>query len=158
MTFRARSQRSGTPKASVPSGMEADNAPSPCRPRKLSSEYVGGGAKGPAPYLVRAPESSRPETSRSPPIEEGSDGVSAVPVSFCTDTADILTESPSFEILLREQAKEVLSGIEAVLETSPTIALDRKAHLAVGRRGQVPCSHLQAMSGYRAKVVFACGF
>eukprot|EP00965_Chrysotila_dentata_P256452 6212544-Pleurochrysis_carterae.AAC.4 len=33
-----RSQRSGTPKATIPFGMRADDAPSPCYPQNLASE------------------------------------------------------------------------------------------------------------------------
>eukprot|EP00965_Chrysotila_dentata_P049665 1646782-Pleurochrysis_carterae.AAC.1 len=53
-----RSQRSGTPKATVPSGMEADDASSPCRPRNLLSEWEKE-RRGPD-LLVRTPEPPSP--------------------------------------------------------------------------------------------------
>eukprot|EP00965_Chrysotila_dentata_P010532 343033-Pleurochrysis_carterae.AAC.2 len=98
--------------------MEADDAPSPCRPRNLSSEWEQE-RKGPD-LLVRSPKSSSPKTSRPSPIEEDSQGVPAVPVSFGTDTADILTESTSHELLL---------------QTSSTVPLDREAPFGGGKEG-----------------------
>eukprot|EP00965_Chrysotila_dentata_P004953 162286-Pleurochrysis_carterae.AAC.1 len=76
--------------------MEADDATSPCRPRNLSSEWEEK-RKGPD-LLVWTPEFPSPETSRSQkPIEEGSEGVPAVPVSFGTDMTDSLTEPASLK-------------------------------------------------------------
>eukprot|EP00965_Chrysotila_dentata_P108267 3575859-Pleurochrysis_carterae.AAC.1 len=61
-------------KATAPSGVEADDVLSPCRPQNLSSEWEEE-RRGPD-LLVRTPESPRSETSRSQvPIEEGSKGV-----------------------------------------------------------------------------------
>eukprot|EP00965_Chrysotila_dentata_P003428 111572-Pleurochrysis_carterae.AAC.1 len=94
-----------------------------------------GGAKGPGPS-VRTSEFPSPETSRpQDPTEEGSEGVSAVPVPFGTDTADVPTESPSHELQLHEQAQDVLAETGAVLESSPSIALDREAPFGGGGKG-----------------------
>eukprot|EP00965_Chrysotila_dentata_P036951 1229283-Pleurochrysis_carterae.AAC.1 len=87
-----RAGRSGrTPEATVPSGTGANDAVSPCRPRNLSSDWEEE-RRGPD-LLVRTSKFPSPGTSRpQEPIEEGSDGVSAVPVPFDTDTADAPTE------------------------------------------------------------------
>eukprot|EP00965_Chrysotila_dentata_P070719 2338134-Pleurochrysis_carterae.AAC.1 len=124
------SQRAGrsrrTPKATVPSGTGADNVFFPCRPRHLSSNWEEE-RRGPD-LLVRTSQFPSPGTSRPrEPIEEGSEGASAVPVLFGTDTADAPTESPSHELQLHEQAQEVLAEIGAVLDNSPSIALDMEA-------------------------------
>eukprot|EP00965_Chrysotila_dentata_P216294 6189289-Pleurochrysis_carterae.AAC.5 len=104
-----RSQRSGTPKATLPSGMGADDEE----------------RRGPD-LLVRTLNFPSPETCRShEPIEEGSEGLPAMPVSFGTNMTDVSPEPASQELPLREQAQEVLSKIYAVLESSPSIALDR---------------------------------
>eukprot|EP00965_Chrysotila_dentata_P089950 2969192-Pleurochrysis_carterae.AAC.3 len=92
--------------------MEADDAPSPRRPGNLSSEWEE--ERMGSDLLVRTAELPSPETSRSQsPIEEGSEGVPAVPLSFGMDTADTPTESPSHELQLQEQAEEVLEEIDA---------------------------------------------
>eukprot|EP00965_Chrysotila_dentata_P034456 1146601-Pleurochrysis_carterae.AAC.2 len=75
-TYHRASGRGRTPKATVPSGTEADDVFSPRRPRNLSSDWEEE-RRGPE-LLVRTSESARPETSRSQvPIEEGSEAVSA---------------------------------------------------------------------------------
>eukprot|EP00965_Chrysotila_dentata_P038060 1265301-Pleurochrysis_carterae.AAC.1 len=69
------------------------------------------------------------------PIEEGSEGVSALPVPFGTETVDVSTESPSHELQLEEQAQGLLAEIDAILATSPSVALDKKAPFGGEGRG-----------------------
>eukprot|EP00965_Chrysotila_dentata_P016469 545367-Pleurochrysis_carterae.AAC.1 len=146
-----RAGRSGrTSEAAVPSGTKADDACSLCRPRNLSSKWKEE-RRGPD-LVVRTSELPSPETSRpQDPIEEGSEGVSAVPVPFGTDTADVPTESPSHELQLHEQTQDVVAAIGAVLKNLPSIALDREAPFGGGVRSQVSRSHFRARSGRREK-------
>eukprot|EP00965_Chrysotila_dentata_P232503 6199004-Pleurochrysis_carterae.AAC.1 len=93
-----RARGSGrTSEATVPFGTEADVVFSPCRPRHLSSEWEHE-RRGPD-LLVRTSEFPIPWTYRPQvPIEEGSEGVSAVPVPFGTDCTR-LTPPPSHPLM-----------------------------------------------------------
>eukprot|EP00965_Chrysotila_dentata_P189847 6173546-Pleurochrysis_carterae.AAC.1 len=130
-----RASRSGrAPKATAPSGIEADDVLSSCRPQNSSSEWEEE-RRGPD-LLIRTPKSPRPETSRSQvPIEEGSEGVSAVPVLSGMDTADTPTKLSSHDLHLLEQTREVLKEIRTTLATSPSVALDREAPFGGEGRG-----------------------
>eukprot|EP00965_Chrysotila_dentata_P249544 6208948-Pleurochrysis_carterae.AAC.1 len=97
------------------------------KPQNFDSSESEENQKGPD-LLVRTPEVSSPETSSTlNPIEEGSEGVSAVSTAFGLDMTDTLTGPPSHELPLQERSHHLLSEIDSVLETSPSIALDREA-------------------------------
>eukprot|EP00965_Chrysotila_dentata_P206105 6183362-Pleurochrysis_carterae.AAC.1 len=85
--------------------MEVDDAPSPCRPRNLATQWEED-RKGPD-LMVRTRKDPSPETNKIiEPIEEGSEGVPALPVSFVTDSTDVPTEPPFHELQLKEQARD----------------------------------------------------
>eukprot|EP00965_Chrysotila_dentata_P160411 5296509-Pleurochrysis_carterae.AAC.1 len=77
-------------KATAPSGVEADDLISPCRPRNLLPDWEE--ERRVPDLLIRTSEFPSPGASRSHlPIEKGLEGVSAVPIPFGTDTADAST-------------------------------------------------------------------
>eukprot|EP00965_Chrysotila_dentata_P153808 5083972-Pleurochrysis_carterae.AAC.9 len=100
---------------------------------------MGRGAKGPGPSgtNLRVSESwdEQAPGADKKPIEEGSERIPAVPIPFGTDTADAPTESSFHELQLHEQAQTVLAEIGAVLESSPSIALDMEAPFSGGSEG-----------------------
>eukprot|EP00965_Chrysotila_dentata_P239873 6203360-Pleurochrysis_carterae.AAC.1 len=102
-----------TPKETVPSGTEADDVFSPCRPQNLSPDWEEEQRR--PDLLVRTSEFPSPGASRPhPPIEEGPEGVSAVPVPFGTNTADASAESShelqlvSTNLLLQSRRSKVV--------------------------------------------------
>eukprot|EP00965_Chrysotila_dentata_P195563 6177056-Pleurochrysis_carterae.AAC.4 len=76
---------------------------------------MGGGPKGPGPPGIRTPEDQSPEMNKiiEPISEEGLEGAPAMP----------------------EQAQEILAEIDAVLEASPSIALDGQAPFGCEKEG-----------------------
>eukprot|EP00965_Chrysotila_dentata_P167985 5546989-Pleurochrysis_carterae.AAC.1 len=97
--------------ATVPSGTEADDVSSPRRPRNLSPGWEEE-RRGPD-LRVRTSEFPSPgEIGSQVPIEEGSEGVSAVPVPSGIDTADAPTKLSSYELLLLQQTRRVLEEIK----------------------------------------------
>ena len=102
--------------------------------------------------MVRTSEFPSPGAIESQvQIEEGPEGVSAVPVPFGTDTADATSESSSHELQLEEQAQGLLEGIDAVLAASPSIALDREAPFGGEGRGSGPPLALSSESGTQGR-------
>eukprot|EP00965_Chrysotila_dentata_P181556 5993294-Pleurochrysis_carterae.AAC.2 len=92
-------------------------------------------------------------------MEEDSEGIPAVPVSFGADAADIPTASPSHELQLQEQAQEVLAEIDALLETSLSIRLDREAPFGSGKESSsVPLALSREVETQGTSCVCACSF
>eukprot|EP00965_Chrysotila_dentata_P206654 6183659-Pleurochrysis_carterae.AAC.1 len=113
-----------TSEATVPSGTEADDAFSPTtletsRPNGRRSKWTRTFWYGLPSFRARPRRAGRRSRLRR---AQG-------------DTADALTESPSRELQLHEQAQHALAEIGAVLESSPSIALDREAPFGGGGKG-----------------------
>eukprot|EP00965_Chrysotila_dentata_P058483 1939603-Pleurochrysis_carterae.AAC.1 len=113
-----------------------------------TSRPKGGRSEGAWIFWYGAPSLRTLRREGATSIEEGLEGVSAVPVSFGTDRAEAPTESPSHELRLQEQAQSLLAGIEAIyLHTSSAVALDREALLGGGGSSVPPRTFKRGLDG-----------